>query len=1147
MTTETQLGKRIFFPRQALTSNYLRDDVEVELRFGDFGKGGFQSSVSSFDFSRLMTYLRDTIGNPVVSEIETEYYSDNVRKVNGRLEMKKRLSVVDMRSYGIRLAFSSEIPTKKLPTDTPKIETKTRYTWYICDGQIRIDLSNGIRREVEVEIVKNPKEMIYVLSLVADQLLRVIRDTPLLLEKPRIKNIVRDLNKLLFRGENHSPRLQVMDLPQARNIKARDIRYGALLPKDGGVIYSMTIKADGVRRLMYFSSHGVAFVSYPHEVRILSSSCPENLMNTVLEGEYIHNDGSDRDVGEKPIFLAFDCLYLRGKNWRGRPHYQRLQACEEIIEEISPIDTIDLRVKEFFSIRTPDSLFENARAIRSQKYDFDTDGIIFMPSSIGYPRNVSKPVWKRDLEEDPEILKWKPPEQLTIDFRVSDDGSSLLMSDGTVFKGSRMNPWNGEFSDPLASGQVAEYRYLKEQNTFERVRFRPDKISGNRNEVAIDVWDDIMQPITEDVLLGQKFGLLQRYHNRVKTSMFESVRGAKTLISIGAGRGGDVRKWKKAGIKKILCIEPNEEHIEVLKSRLEGAGYTGEFYNILNIYGQDWKEIVRVCRSMFDGGQVDVVAYMLSFTFFFGENPVNPNENSLISVYKILQRCLIPGGKFILLSMDGDAVLELLEQSPKPFSQIDMHLLPDKRLYINIPDSIVTEQVEYLTNIEGFLQQLIKGPFRIVKNEMVSDEKLLNPEELQFTSLFRQVIVEKEVTNVGSGLAYDKRVYGLILKLRSTLDGTIPRTVSEIRGRLPWCANIRRKYVPDNVQHNGQLKLVESEIRFMTKIAKENPEKRMFIIYIGAAPSNKQMALMRMFPEATFLLWDPNPFNIRTGGFVPYGFEYQGGISPEYTPEEYYPKVRSRDFWKKIMTNPDYQTTIFNGFFDFDALEAMEEVMVPYIPDDVIFAYITDIRTALFVDRLPTDADIIGNHILQSAFHKLLNPRYSLMKTRVAFHEKYSTRDDIYKVVSATLNTDIEKKFRENKKKYNDFEKIIDAYERKKLAYYEGEFNLQAYPPNVSSETRLETSSKKLVEIDEKEYEERMFYYNILIRSYEYGQNPLLRQVPGMDRSADAIQLATTIVEYCQSRNVQDMKGVLKMVIGYARPVMVNNSVGHRF
>lgn len=67
----------------------------------------------------------------------------------------------------------------------------------------------------------------------------------------------------------------------------------------------------------------------------------------------------------------------------------------------------------------------------------------------------------------------------------------------------------------------------------------------------------------------------------------------------------------------------------------------------------------------------------------------------------------------------------------------------------------------------------------------------------------------------------------------------------------------RRNQEKKTVLHRGQLKLLLSEIEFLTEYSKKND----ILVYVGAAPGRHIDYLTKLFPDLAFHLYDPAPFH----------------------------------------------------------------------------------------------------------------------------------------------------------------------------------------------------------------------------------------------------------------------------------------------
>jgi hypothetical protein len=74
---------------------------------------------------------------------------------------------------------------------------------------------------------------------------------------------------------------------------------------------------------------------------------------------------------------------------------------------------------------------------------------------------------------------------------------------------------------------------------------------------------------------------------------------------------------------------------------------------------------------------------------------------------------------------------------------IDFQLRPGNQIYINIPESIVQNQIEYITNIPG-LQQAFDGiGLELISEERTNKEGFMTNEEIVFSQMFSSFIMKR--------------------------------------------------------------------------------------------------------------------------------------------------------------------------------------------------------------------------------------------------------------------------------------------------------------------------------------------------------------------------------------------------------------------
>ncbi|QKF93553.1 mRNA cap-specific nucleoside 2-O-methyltransferase [Fadolivirus algeromassiliense] len=191
--------------------------------------------------------------------------------------------------------------------------------------------------------------------------------------------------------------------------------------------------------------------------------------------------------------------------------------------------------------------------------------------------------------------------------------------------------------------------------------------------------------------------------------------------------------------------------------------------------------------------------------------------------------------------------------------------------------------------------------------------------------------------------------------------------------------------------HLGQLKLLISEIMFLSKIAKKGNK----VLYIGAAEGFHITKLSDMFPDLSFDLWDPRKFDL----------ELRSNIK------------------------------LFNKFFtDNDALQYIKEKDNLLLITDIRNIEIGKIDNTTQKGNDKIDKFIIDDNNRQLNWIKTINPIYSFIKFRLPYGKgktKYFN-GKIYLQCYSGLTTET----RLMTNKYDSFEEYDHTEFDEKLAYF---------------------------------------------------------------------------------------------------------------
>jgi hypothetical protein len=269
--------------------------------------------------------------------------------------------------------------------------------------------------------------------------------------------------------------------------------------------YSVTDKADGVRKLLYVMVGGKVYLVDTAMNVVFTGMVTSNkkLFGTLLDGEHIK---LMRDGTETNKFKTFDVYFIGGESKRHLALYApfdptigskdkwdvsyRLPLMQRAARELmadQPQTTFAVDCKTFLTTHDRDvfaACDEIWTAIQHPAYEYKTDGLIFTPTNCGVGSDhanhtgpLHRHVWKAQL-------KWKPPEYNTIDFLVRVKHDATLKDDiRTRFQSGR---------DLCVAQQTPAYKTLTLCCGFSV------KDHGYKNPLAQMINDEMQQQVTEE-------------------------------------------------------------------------------------------------------------------------------------------------------------------------------------------------------------------------------------------------------------------------------------------------------------------------------------------------------------------------------------------------------------------------------------------------------------------------------------------------------------------------------------------------------------------------------------------------------------------------------------------------------------------------
>lgn len=777
------------------------DEIEIEIRFGKMVRGIYEAEVDRQFYIQLKEYADKYLADGKYTHSLDKYYSDGIRYTvylqNGITThpgiyyktIKTPIFKETLSDGIIRISVAKENISEEtsLPQNNPiTIRDKKRYSYNfqgMNGGTFRLDCTevttNRTIYEVEIEIIQldipgapNKLESLQTLYDVIEVMFQKLYGTSLLFSQKERTDVIKNINKYL--GTNISEtRIDHKFLAQARNIKAKDLVGGELIVGTDPsvtdfVSYTVTDKANGKRKFLVIDPNGIylmfppVFLDKIATTKDIESYKITKYYGTIVEGEYI-NEEELINSEHKPLFLLYDIVSYAGNNniqketlEKRHLYLKNVYDALKIRQHLFPM--FEIKMKEFIPFKTRDEFYSAVNKVLSKSYPYHIDGLIFTPNNFGYSTDLyNKDPRFRKLSETPDILKWKFSEELTIDLAVvhtpTEDGQNIVLYAGndsdsfTQFVGDKRHPFKlstdleiNQLLRSVPSHSIVEFGWNYKTNKLYAKKLRSNKTLPNKIKIVLDVWNDIHTPISKNLIQGNEIGLQYRYHNRIKTRLYQMLKintekGTKTMLNIGAGKGGDVQKWVDAGFTHVVCVEPNPIFIIELQKRLETTNLN---FLIIQTIGQETNLIIKELNEFIPGGKVDVVAYMLSLSFFFD------TPESTKSVIELTQQTLKSGGYFIALSIDKKYVMEYLTTSQKSFETITFEFdETSQQLFINIPGSIVQNQTEWLADLD-YLKTTFKNlGYKLIGEGRADKESFLNNDELILSKMYSYFILMK--------------------------------------------------------------------------------------------------------------------------------------------------------------------------------------------------------------------------------------------------------------------------------------------------------------------------------------------------------------------------------------------------------------------
>jgi ubiquinone/menaquinone biosynthesis C-methylase UbiE len=275
------------------------------------------------------------------------------------------------------------------------------------------------------------------------------------------------------------------------------------------------------------------------------------------------------------------------------------------------------------------------------------------------------------------------------------------------------------------------------------------------------------------------------YHNVVKRVLISEYTANKSVVDLGAGKGGDLAKYRDARVKFLWAVEPLisnlEDYEDGMYRRMQNIWKSANFHKyspelktvtktsvpIMTIHtgAQDTntirKAMILTHKSYKPLGEnleyADVVTSFFSMSFFFS------SSDMLDSIINTVNNCLPVGGLFVGTMMDGQKTYDILQRSNGIIQYPNCYYIKrqyDPNLSLGIGQQIAInlsgtptvegEQTEWLSPFHILEERLRFKNIKLVKRFDLDDYKDLGLPNPQLTP------AQKELSSLYIGFVFQK-------------------------------------------------------------------------------------------------------------------------------------------------------------------------------------------------------------------------------------------------------------------------------------------------------------------------------------------------------------------------------------------------------
>lgn len=351
--------------------------------------------------------------------------------------------------------------------------------------------------EVEIEVVNSEVSAMGLETLLKGlrecikTILSGIQSSNFPISNDEMRQVQDEYSKLIYGGDVRPPSRIAFIGPSSVTLQIKNIApIGAYKMPSIRKNYSVTDKADGLRKLLFISTSGKMYLIDPL-LNVQFTGLVVDIKafhNTLLDGEHVLHDKNGAFIN---LYLAFDIYFLKGESVRERSFYTSNKEHmdksrhSEMLKYIANMDAkpvlksakspLTVQAKRFYfddggdimmfgetmtksEENASERIFALCKQCLESECKYVTDGLIFTPCNTGVGGTTPGQVGPLDRKFTWALsFKWKPPQYNTVDFLVNtvkDDKTNrdkvIEKIDGGSISGINM----------LSNRQVESYKEL---------------------------------------------------------------------------------------------------------------------------------------------------------------------------------------------------------------------------------------------------------------------------------------------------------------------------------------------------------------------------------------------------------------------------------------------------------------------------------------------------------------------------------------------------------------------------------------------------------------------------------------------------------------------------------------------------------------